>query len=62
MSASRSAHQGKIGRIVGLSLAALWLVVSMMAAIAQSPTTEAGSTVTAVEGPEIVATVIAVNN
>lgn len=35
MSASQSA-QAKVGRIVGLSLAGLWLAVSMLAAFAGS--------------------------
>ena len=62
MSASHTADQGKIGRVVGLSLAGLWLAVSMMAAIADAPDTDAGSAVAAVENTETSAKVIAASN
>jgi hypothetical protein len=61
MSASHSADQGKIGRVVGLSLAGLWLAVSMMAAIADTPDTDVGSATT-VENPETSTKVIAASN
>ena len=62
MPSSPSADQGKIGRVVGLSLAGLWLAVSMMAAIADTPDTNAGSTVAAAENTETSGKVIAASN
>jgi hypothetical protein len=61
MSRSQSADQGKIGRVVGLTLAGIWLAVSLMAAIAD--TTEAENTaVAALESSEISADVLAASN
>jgi hypothetical protein len=62
MSASHFADQEKIGRVVGLSLAGLWLAVSMMAAIADAADTGAGSAVAAVENKETSAKVVAASN
>jgi hypothetical protein len=61
MSRSQAADQGKIGRVVGLSLAGLWLAVSMMAAIADATKAE-NTAVATIESSEISADVLAASN
>lgn len=61
MPSSPSADQGKIGRVVGLSLAGVWLAVSMMAAIADTPDI-GGSTVVAIESSQLSPDVVPVGN
>jgi hypothetical protein len=61
MSRSQSADQGKIGRVVGFSLAGLWLAMSIMAAIADTTETE-NTAVAAIESSEISADVLATSN
>lgn len=58
---NKSADQGKIGRVVGLSLAGLWLAVSLIAAIAvaQEPLI---TEVAAIESGEVSAPVVSTRN
>jgi uncharacterized membrane protein YccF (DUF307 family) len=62
MPASPQAHvsQAKVGRIVGFSLAGLWLAVSMLAAVASA--VEATDTATITSVSKVTANVVPASN
>jgi hypothetical protein len=59
--ANKSADQGEIGRVVGLSLAGLWLAVSLLAALAVAQEPES-TAVAAIESGTISTPVASARN
>jgi hypothetical protein len=62
MSQVPSADHGKFGRVIGVSLAGLWLTVSMIAAIADTATDDTGSAIVLIESGEVLSVTVPVDN